>query len=259
MCRFICDIINFKSICISVCWKDPTVIVFTALWLSQCHCHLVVSGRNVGPKVQSNLLCWESHVRITSAIVIFTIWSNSIIEVPRVWVLQVSKHFAWHPQKQGGLLRIGTGGEGGERVKVRLCAPTQKTREAVDCHQNTGSLKAVPPCHCVEASVLHNCCFNWGVGQSHKDNVCCTADGSQLEAKEVQLSEPSSTSLLMISSGQMSVQRLLPSLGLARTLRWSAIAGVADNTAHCTTVWTGVGKQLHTQPSHPALDEPQGF
>ena len=41
------------------------------------------------------------------------------------------------------------------------------------------------------------------LGQSHKDNVRCTAVGEfgQLEAKEVQLAQPSSTSLLMISSG----------------------------------------------------------
>ena len=39
------------------------------------------------------------------------------------------------------------------------------------------------------------------LGQSHKYNVRCTAVEEQLEAKEVQLSQPSSTSLLMISSG----------------------------------------------------------
>ena len=41
------------------------------------------------------------------------------------------------------------------------------------------------------------------LGQSHKDNVHCTAVDKQLgqlEAKEIQLSQPSSTSLLMISS-----------------------------------------------------------
>jgi len=37
------------------------------------------------------------------------------------------------------------------------------------------------------------------LGQSY--NVPCTAVKEQLEAKEVQLSQPSSTSLLMISSG----------------------------------------------------------
>ena len=40
------------------------------------------------------------------------------------------------------------------------------------------------------------------LGQSHKDNGHCTAVEEQLEAKEVQLSQPSSTSLLMISSGR---------------------------------------------------------
>ena len=39
------------------------------------------------------------------------------------------------------------------------------------------------------------------LGQSHKDNVRCTAVEEQPEAKEVQLSQPSSSSLLMISSG----------------------------------------------------------
>ena len=42
------------------------------------------------------------------------------------------------------------------------------------------------------------------LGQGHKDNVRCTADDEQLgqlEAKEVQLAQPSCTSLLMISSG----------------------------------------------------------
>ena len=39
------------------------------------------------------------------------------------------------------------------------------------------------------------------LGQSRKDNVRCTALEEQSEAKEVQLSQPSSTSLLMISSG----------------------------------------------------------
>ena len=41
---------------------------------------------------------------------------------------------------------------------------------------------------------------------SHKDNVRCTAVDEQLgqlEAKDVQLAQPSSTSLLMISSGQI--------------------------------------------------------
>ena len=46
--------------------------------------------------------------------------------------------------------------------------------------------------------------INCRAGQSHKDKVRCAAVDEhlgQLEAKEVQLSQPSSTSLLMISSG----------------------------------------------------------
>ena len=56
------------------------------------------------------------------------------------------------------------------------------------------------PVHCtiaVSTAVL---------GQSHKDNVPCTAVDERLEQleapKEVQLSQPSSTSLLMISPGR---------------------------------------------------------
>ena len=46
--------------------------------------------------------------------------------------------------------------------------------------------------------------------QSHKDNVRCAAVEEQPEAKEVQLSQPSSTSLLMISSGLRVQLHLLP-------------------------------------------------
>ena len=54
-------------------------------------------------------------------------------------------------------------------------------------------------------------------GQSHKDSTVSVAllfKDEQLEAKEVQLSQPSSTSLLMISSGLtgLKVQLHLPSL-----------------------------------------------
>ena len=52
------------------------------------------------------------------------------------------------------------------------------------------------------------------LGQSHKDNVRCTAVEGQLEGKEVQLSQPSFTSLLMISSG-LRDQLHLPPLDLA--------------------------------------------
>ena len=71
----------------------------------------------------------------------------------------------------------------------------------MDHRQNNGSVKAVPPRHYAATSALHNCCFNCCTGQSHKDNVRCTAVEEQLKAREVQLSQPSSTSLLMTSFG----------------------------------------------------------
>ena len=71
----------------------------------------------------------------------------------------------------------------------------------MDCRLNNGSVKGVSPCHCIATSALRNCCFNCHAGQSHKANVYCTAVEEQPEVKEVQLSQPSSTSPLMISSG----------------------------------------------------------
>ena len=51
------------------------------------------------------------------------------------------------------------------------------------------------------------------LGQSHKDNVRCTAVEEQHEANEVQPSQSSSTSLFMISS-RLRVQLHLPALDL---------------------------------------------
>ena len=99
-------------------------------------------------------------------------------------------HIALRPQKRGCLLGTGTGGRG-----------RKKTGETVDRRQNNGSVKAVSPRHCAATGALPNCCFSCRAGQSHKDNVRCTAVEEQPEAKEVYLSQPSSTSLLMISSG----------------------------------------------------------
>ena len=112
-------------------------------------------------------------------------------------------HFALRPQKRGGLLGTGTvgggggGGGGGEdqRVKTRSRIPPEED------WRNRG-----PPPRTMEVLrrcpiAIAHCCFNCRAGQSHKDNVRCTADEERPEAKEVQLSQHSSTSLLMISSG----------------------------------------------------------
>ena len=66
------------------------------------------------------------------------------------------------------------------------------------------------------------------LGQSHKDNVRCTAVDEQLEAKEVQLSQPSSTFLLMISSG-LRVQLHLPPLDLA----WNPVEMIHTGVCVC--------------------------
>ena len=69
----------------------------------------------------------------------------------------------------------------------------------MDRRQNNGSVKAVSPRQrLVHSAVAVSTAV---LGQSHKDNVRCTAVEEPLEAKEVQLSQPSSISLLMISSG----------------------------------------------------------
>ena len=94
---------------------------------------------------------------------------------------------------------MGGGGGGGddERVKARPRIPPEKDRR-----QNNGSVKAVSLRHCRAAtSAPRNCCFNCRGGQSHKDNVRCTAVEEQPAVKEVQLPKPISTSLRMISSG----------------------------------------------------------
>ena len=58
-------------------------------------------------------------------------------------------------------------------MKARPRAPTRKTEEAVDRRQNNGSVKAVSPRHCAATSVPG---YTTAVlGQSHKDNVRCTA------------------------------------------------------------------------------------
>ena len=93
-------------------------------------------------------------------------------------------------------------GRGRESERLDSGNRPKKTGETVDRRQNNGSVKAVSPRHCPAT-----CAVSTGMlGQSHKDDVRCTAVDEQLgqlEAKDVQLAQPSSTSLLMISSGQM--------------------------------------------------------
>ena len=102
------------------------------------------------------------------------------------------------------LIRTGTEWEGDERVKARPRTTSKKTGETVDLCQNMEVLRRCP--FAIAQRLVH-CAIDVStavIEQSHKDNVRCTAVDEQLgqlEAKEVQLSQLSSTSLLMISSG----------------------------------------------------------
>ena len=107
-------------------------------------------------------------------------------------------HIALRPQNRSGLLGTGTGGRG--RKSEGLTTDTSRKRPWTAAR----TMEALKRCPLAIAQRLVHCAIAVStavLGQSHKDNVRCTAVEEQLEAKEVQLSQPSSTSLLMISSG----------------------------------------------------------
>ena len=113
-------------------------------------------------------------------------------------------HFTLRPQKRGGLLETGDGGEGGgERKSEGLTADTARKRtERPWTAARTMEVLRRCPLAIAQRLVHYSTAVSTAVlGQNHKDNVRCTAVEEQLEAKEVQLSQPSSISLLMISSG----------------------------------------------------------
>ena len=163
-------------------------------------------------------------------------------------------HFALRPQKRGCLLGtargVGWGGGGGGTKEWRLDRG-YRPKKTGDRRQNNGSVKAVSPRHCAAISALRNCCFNRRAGQSHKDNVRCTAVEEQPEAKEVQLSQPSSTSLLVISSGLTwglsSTSLLLISPGtLIPRIQWQPLlTNATDRVQHGRWRWN-LGPSLVT-------------
>ena len=101
------------------------------------------------------------------------------------------------------LVKDGDRGEGDERVKARPRIPPKKRPERPWTAART--MEVSRRCPLAIAQRLVHCAIAVStavLGQSHEDNVRCTAVQEQLEAKEAfQLSQPSSTSLLMISSG----------------------------------------------------------
>ena len=113
--------------------------------------------------------------------------------------VQDRDHFALRPQKRGGLL--GTGGGRGRKSEGSTADTAQKRPERLWTTART--MEVLRQCPLAIAQQLVHCTIavSTAVLGSHKDNVRCTAVEEQPEAKEVQLSQPSSTSLLMISSG----------------------------------------------------------
>ena len=98
----------------------------------------------------------------------------------------------------------GQGREGDKREKALPRIPPENDRRPWTAAR---TMEVLRRCPLAIAQRLVHCAIAVStavLGQSHKDNVRCTAVDEhleQLEAKEVQLSQLSSTSLLMISLG----------------------------------------------------------
>ena len=115
--------------------------------------------------------------------------------------LHPSDHVALRPQMRGCLLGTGIWGEEGERVKARPQIPPEKDRRDRGPRRTMEVLRRCPLAIAQRLVLCAIAVSTAVLGQSHNDNVRCIAAEEQPEAKEVQLSQPSSTSLLMSSSG----------------------------------------------------------
>ena len=115
----------------------------------------------------------------------------------------MQKSFCFTSTEARWLIRDGdSGGGGGRKSEGSLADTARKRPERPWTAART--MEVLRRCPLAIAQRLVHCTIAVSttvLGQSHKDNVRCTAVEEQLEAKEVQLSQPSSTSLLMISSG----------------------------------------------------------
>ena len=115
-------------------------------------------------------------------------------------------HVAFHPQRRDGLIRDGDRVGKGRQSEGSTAETTRKRPERPWTAART--MEVLRRCPLAIAQRLVHCATAVStavLGQSLKNNVRCTAVDEQLgqlEAKEVQLAQPSSTSLLMISSGQ---------------------------------------------------------
>ena len=86
-------------------------------------------------------------------------------------------------------------------MKGRPRALIRKTEEAVDRPRTMKVLRRCPVAIAQQLVYYAIAVSTAVLGQNHKDNLRCIAVEQQLEAKTVKFSQPSSTSLLLISSG----------------------------------------------------------
>ena len=93
-------------------------------------------------------------------------------------------------------------GRGRESERLDRGNRPKKTGETVDRRQNNGSVKAVFPRHYPATQLLFRLLCLDRVTKTMSRCTAVDEQLGQLEAKDVQLAQPSSTSLLMISSGQ---------------------------------------------------------
>ena len=114
----------------------------------------------------------------------------------------------------------------------------KKTGETVDRRQNNGSVK-LRRCPLAIAQRLVLCAvahvLTTVLGQSHKDDVRCTAvEAEQPEAKEIQLSQPSSTDLPAhdLFWANLRVQLHLPPLDLT----WNPVVMTHTPDGRCAPV-----------------------
>ena len=119
-------------------------------------------------------------------------------------------HIALRPQKRG------CGGKGGRgRESEGSTADTAQKRPWTAAR----TMEVLRLCPLAIAQRLVHCAIavSTAMLSCHKDNIRCTAVEEQPEAKEVQLSQPSFTSLLMhdLFWANLRVQLHLPTLNLA--------------------------------------------
>ena len=150
----------------------------------------------------TRMLCYDKGLRIVTFLgyhprsFLYGLTRNPPNPSPGYHTLRFCFIVVLRPWKRDGLLWTGTEWEGStaETARKRPERPWTAAR----------TMEVLRRCPVAIAQRLVHCAIAVStavLGQSHKDNVRCTAVEKRLEAKEVQLSLPSTTSLLMISSG----------------------------------------------------------